>query len=105
MFLTSVKSSSRRAITHGSYCVSLTMAAAIAAPAAAVTPSQGQPAAKPDKSSDKVVCRFVNSTGSRLSRQKECHTRAEWDRESEDTQDDIERQSQRATGDAMNGPH
>ena len=84
----------------------LTMAAVATTPAAAGAPTgQAQPGAKPDKPEDKVVCRFVNSTGSRLSRNKECKTRAAWDRESEATQDDIERQSSRATGDALNGPH
>jgi hypothetical protein len=84
----------------------LAMAAVVATPAAAGAPaSQDQAAAKPAKPEDKVVCRFVNSTGSRLGREKECKTRAQWDRESEETQDDIARQSARATGDAMNGPH
>lgn len=84
------------------------MAAAIAAPAAAgvnAPTGQAPASAKTDRPEDKVVCRFVNSTGSRLSRQKECHTRAEWDRESEATQDDISRQSSRATGDWSNAPH
>jgi hypothetical protein len=84
----------------------LTMAAVVAPPAAAGAPTaQAQPAAKSDKPEDKVVCRFVNSTGSRLSRNKECKTRAEWDHEAEATQDDIEQQSARATGDPSNGPH
>jgi hypothetical protein len=84
----------------------LTMVAIVATPAVAGTPTaQVQPAAKFDKPQDKVICRFVNTTGSRLSRNKECKTRAQWDRESEDTQDDIEHQSARATGEATNGPH
>ena len=84
----------------------LAMAAVVATPAAAGAPTgQDQSAAKPEKPEDKVVCRFVNSTGSRLSRQKECKTRADWDHESEEVQDDLERQSSRATGDATNGPH
>ena len=84
----------------------LALAVVVSAPGAADAPTgQSQPAAKSDKPEDKVVCRFVNSTGSRLSRQKECRTRAQWDRESEETQDDIERQSARATGDPLNGPH
>lgn len=84
----------------------LAMTGLVATPAAADAPTgQAQPTAKPDKPEAKVICRFVNSTGSRLSRQKECKTRADWDRESEETQDDIARQSSRATGDPMNGPH
>ena len=82
----------------------VTVAAAIAAPAVAGAPTgQGQTtAAKPE---DKVICRFVNSTGSRLSRERECKTRADWNRESEETQDDVDRQRNRATGEATNGPH
>jgi hypothetical protein len=84
----------------------LTVAAAIATPATAGAPTgQAQPTVKPERPDEKVVCRFVNSTGSRLSRQKECHTRAEWDRQSEEYQDDVARQSQRATGEATNAPH
>jgi len=82
----------------------LTAAVAIAAPATAGAPT-GQTQTTTAKPEDKVICRFVNSTGSRLSRQKECHTRAEWDRQSEDTQDDIDRQRDRATGEATNAPH
>jgi hypothetical protein len=78
----------------------LTMAAVVATPAAAGTPAGlAQPTTKLDKPEDKVVCRSVNSTGSRLSRQKECHTRAEWDRLSEEAQDDFAQQSsQRPSG-------
>jgi hypothetical protein len=84
----------------------LTMATAVAAPAAAGAPTaQAQSAAKSDKPEDKIVCRFVNSTGSRLSREKECKTRAQWDHEAEDAQDDLARQTSRGTGDPSNGPH
>lgn len=83
----------------------LAAAAVVATPAIASTPGAQDQAAVQVKPADKVVCRFVNSTGSRLSRQKECHTRAEWDRQSEEAADDIERQRGRATGDAMNSPH
>jgi hypothetical protein len=80
-------------------------AAVIAAPAAAGdAPTQGQAAQKPD-ASQKVVCKFVDTTGSRLSRNRECKTRAQWQAESEAAADDIEHGSQRATGEATNGPH
>lgn len=82
------------------------MAVTVATPGIAGAPNgQAQVAVRADKQEDKVVCRFVNSTGSRLSRQKECHTRAEWDRQSEEAADDIARQRDRATGDATNLPH
>ena len=85
----------------------LGVAVAIAAPTAAadVNAGQSQAPARTDKPQEKIVCRFVNSTGSRLSRQKECHTRAEWDRQADETADDIDRQRARATGDATNGSH
>ena len=84
----------------------LALAAVISAPASAGAPAgQVQSAAKSDKSDDKIVCRFVNSTGSRLSRERQCKTRADWERESDETRDDIDRQRDRPTGDPMNGPH
>lgn len=83
----------------------LAIAVAIATPTVAAAGTGQGSSVKSEKAQDKVVCRFVNSTGSRLSRQKECHTRAEWDRQSEETADDIERQRERATGEATNLPH
>ena len=85
----------------------LGVAVATAAPAVAADApaAQSEAQARTDKPQEKIVCRFVNSTGSRLSRQKECHTRAEWDRQADETADDIDRQRARATGDATNGPH
>ena len=84
--------------------LSATVAAAVAVPAMAGAPSAPAQttAAKPE---DKVICRFVNTTGSRLSREKECKTRSQWNRESDEAQDDFEHQTSRATGDATNGSH
>lgn len=39
----------------------------------------------------KVVCRYVGSTGSRLSGQRICRTRAQWDEEARRTQKDLGR--------------
>lgn len=84
----------------------LVLAAAISAPAMAGNPAApAQPGAKADNTDNKIVCRFVNTTGSRLSRDKECKTRAQWNHESDDARDQIEQQSQRATGDPSNGSH
>jgi hypothetical protein len=84
----------------------LVLAAAISVPAVAGNPAApAQPGAKADNPDDKIVCRFVNTTGSRLSRDKECKTRAQWNRESDDARDDIEHQAHRATGEATNGSH
>jgi hypothetical protein len=84
----------------------MALAAVISTPAVAGDPSTpGQLGSKTDRSEDKVVCRFVNTTGSRLSRDRECKTRAQWDHESNDTREQFEQQEQRATGDATNPPH
>ncbi len=79
---------------------------------AAARTAQAQSYAKAEKPEDKTVCRFVNSTGSRLSRSRECRTRAEWERASADTQDDVEHMEKRATGNPVDdsgslikGPH
>ena len=83
----------------------LALAVSIGAPAAAADPtSPAQPAVKVDKQ-DKIICKFVNTTGSRISRDRECKTRAQWDAESDAQREDFEHQSQRATGEATNGPH
>ena len=58
-------------------CSILTLAAIIALPAAA----QDKPVEKPGKNDpNKVICRTVKSSASRLGGQRECHTKAEWDR-------------------------
>ena len=87
-------------------------AMAIAAPSAATAgdPSQNQTAQNADPS-QKVVCKFIDTTGSRLSRNRDCRTRAQWERESQQTGEDVERQRARATGDPLDttgrvaGPH
>jgi hypothetical protein len=66
------------------------LAALIATPVAAADQSgQSQPAAKAAKE-DKVICKFINSTGSRLSRERECKPRSEWERDADNTRDDLE---------------
>lgn len=87
----------------------LAAAAVIAAPAATASaadaPTQGQ-ATQKAAPSQKVVCKFIDTTGSRLSRNRECKTRAQWEAESQQTGEDVERQlNSRATGEATNGPH
>jgi len=85
----------------------------LAAPAADAAPvGQAQTNPKLERPQDKIVCKFVNSTGSRLSRTRECRTRAEWDRASADTQDDVDHMEKRATGNPVDdsgslikGPH
>jgi invasion protein IalB len=80
--------------------------ALIAAPAAAADQSaQPQSGAKSARPEDKIICKFINTTGSRLSRDRECKTRAQWEHEADDTRDQIEQQEQRATGDPGNLPH
>jgi hypothetical protein len=77
----------------------LTMIAAIAAPAAAGSVGgQSPPSSQPPKAADKVVCRFINTTGSRLHQERECKRQADWDRLSDETMDDLDSERNRATG-------
>jgi hypothetical protein len=52
--------------------------------------------AEPKASSDtKMVCKRVDGTGFRLARQKVCKTQAEWNAESRDARDAVERSDRR----------
>jgi hypothetical protein len=52
--------------------------------------------AEPKASSDtKMVCKRVDGTGFRLARQKVCKTQAEWNAESREARDEIDRNSRR----------
>lgn len=72
---------------------------ALAAPAAlAQAPAPAaQPATKADEGElNKVVCRRVESIGTRLSAKKVCRTKAQWDSEAAANRQDLERsQTQR----------
>lgn len=72
---------------------------ALAAPAAlAQAPApDAPPAAKADEGElNKVVCRRVESIGTRLSAKKVCRTKAQWDSEAAANRQDLERsQTQR----------
>jgi hypothetical protein len=84
----------------------LAAAALVTAPAIAGTPSQqSQPTAKPDKPQDKLVCKFINTTGSRLSRDRVCMTRSQWQAQEDAEADGLQQGLGRATGDATNGSH
>lgn len=45
----------------------------------------------PSKNPDETVCRTVADTGSRLSRTRVCRTRAEWEQQRRNTEQDVER--------------
>ena len=80
----------------------LVIASAMTVPAGAASPSaQSQPSAKAAKEApraEKVVCRSINTTGSLIASDRVCKTRAEWDREADETARDIDQQTKRATG-------
>jgi hypothetical protein len=82
-------------------------AAAIAAPANAAPDGKTQsPPTEKAESSQKIVCKSVDTTGSRLSRSRDCKTRAQWEAEAQAVGEDLERQlNSRATGEATNLPH
>ena len=84
----------------------LAAAALVSAPAVAGTPTQqSQSAAKSDKPQDKLVCKFINTTGSRLSRDRVCMTRSQWQAQEDAQADDLQQGLGRATGEATNGSH
>ena len=60
---------------------------------------QAQTAAKSNNPDDKVVCRFINTTGSRLSGEHVCKTRAQWAREADMVRDEFENGPRRPSGD------
>ena len=80
--------------------------ALVGAPAMADIPSQqSQPAAKSDKPQDKLVCKFINTTGSRLSRDRVCMTRSQWQAQEDAQDDELQQGLGRASGDASSGSH
>lgn len=54
---------------------------------------------KPNKAQAKVVCRLVNTTGSRLGGERVCKTRAEWDAEADRNREDFENSPRQPSGD------
>lgn len=93
-------------MTRKALLLALTCMVSMPAMAGTTTSTEVEPAstAKPDPS-QKIICRYINSTGSRLSRNKVCQTRAQWDDDADAMRDDVEHNSQRGTGDAMNKSH
>lgn len=66
------------------------VAASTSVPALAQPATQPISVSKPAKAGDKVVCRFINTTGSRLSGERVCKTRAQWEAESDRNREDFE---------------
>lgn len=61
--------------------------------------------AKPAKAQDKLVCRLVNTTGSRLGGERVCKTRAEWEAESDRNREDFENAPRQPSADpSPSGP-
>lgn len=78
----------------------LVAAAVVAAPATARSPAgQSSPAAKSTQADEKVVCRLINTTGSRLGGERVCKTRAQWNAESDRTREDFEDAPRQPSGD------
>jgi hypothetical protein len=79
----------------------LALSIAIGAPTTAQplpAPQQTQVAAK-IKPEDKIVCRFINTTGSRLSGERVCKTRAQWSSDADQARDEFENAPRRPSGD------
>lgn len=78
----------------------LLLAAAISVPVAAQpTASSISAVTKAAKPEDKVVCRMINSTGSRIGGERVCKTRAQWQADSDQARDDFENSPRRPSGD------
>lgn len=78
----------------------LVAAVIVAAPANAGSPVGQSPlTAKSTQAEEKVVCRLVNTTGSRLGGERVCKTRAQWNADSDRTREDFENAPRRPSGD------
>jgi hypothetical protein len=66
-------------------CLAVTSTPALANDSAPKTPND----------ENKTVCKRVDGTGFRLARQKVCKTQAEWNAESREARDEIERSDRR----------
>jgi hypothetical protein len=75
----------------GGTCFAQNAPAAPAPGAPAVTPAATPPTAPPKHGYDPntQVCKWTEEIGTRLGRSKVCMTRAEWEQQSRDAQDDI----------------
>lgn len=73
-------------------------AAGPTAPTAAATPAATPPKAllKHGYDPNTVICKWTDEIGTRLGRSKVCLTRAQWEQESRDAQDDIYDTTQRS---------
>jgi hypothetical protein len=61
------------------------------APAPATTPAKPEQPPKPDPE-ERMICRDQVITGSHIKTGKECHTKRDWDRMQNDTQDILDHQ-------------
>lgn len=61
-------------------------------------PQQTQVAAK-IRPEDKIVCRFINTTGSRLSGERVCKTRAQWSADADQAREEFENSPRRPSAD------
>ena len=80
------------------------VSAVLSWPALAQAPAQVQ-VEKTQKPQDKLVCRSINTTGSRISSERVCKTRAEWDADADATRDQFENSPRRPSGDQLSGPN
>ena len=74
-------------------CAALTASAAVAAapaPGSATADAPAQASAAPEKDPNERICRNVVQTSTRLGRQQECKTRAEWEAQDRRNQKQVE---------------
>jgi hypothetical protein len=77
----------------------LMAASIIAAPATAGSPVHQSSDGKSTQADEKLVCRSINTTGSRVGGQRVCKTRAQWNAESDQTREDFENAPRQPSGD------
>jgi hypothetical protein len=82
----------------------MVLTAALSCPTFAQAPRQVQPP-KTHNPEDKIVCRSINTTGSRISSERVCKTLAQWEADADATRDELENGPRRPSGDQLSGPN
>jgi hypothetical protein len=74
------------------------IAAVLLASAQPVADPQAATPVTPAPKKEKKICRTLNTTGSRLGGDRVCKTKAEWDADSEETRQQVERALDQPSG-------
>lgn len=81
-------------------------AAVFGSAALAATPTtQAKPAGKSADKANRLVCKAINTTGSRIMSDRVCKTQREWDTDADAARDDFENAPRRPSGDQNSSPN